>query len=204
MTCLLSHLAGCHNIWLQFGHQMRSLTMPDEVPRNLAAFWVLTMEFLSSCFSRICATWPFPEDHTISNDIFRTTISHLSHHKWLQVYRSWTVQWQHQTFDRTSTIKMALARNSICPHCWKIVLPCYGLSWSCRSLWFMWSRWNISLLFMKSTNHRRMPLTHDDVIKWKLFPRYWPFVPGIHRSLVNSPHRGQWRGALMFSLKTVE
>ena len=27
---------------------------------------------------------------------------------------------------------------------------------------------------------------HDDVIKWKPFPRYWPFVRGIHRSPVNS------------------
>ena len=43
-------------------------------------------------------------------------------------------------------------------------------------------------------------LHHDDVIKWKHFPRYWPFVRGIHRSPVNSPHKGQWRGALMFSL----
>ena len=42
-------------------------------------------------------------------------------------------------------------------------------------------------------------LAHDDVIKWK-FPRYWPFVRGIHRSRVNYPHKGQWRGALMFSL----
>ena len=25
---------------------------------------------------------------------------------------------------------------------------------------------------------------HDDVIKWKHFPRYWPFVWGIHRSPV--------------------
>ena len=41
---------------------------------------------------------------------------------------------------------------------------------------------------------------HDDVIKWKHFPRYWPFVWGIHRSPVNSPHKGQWRGALMFTL----
>ena len=41
---------------------------------------------------------------------------------------------------------------------------------------------------------------HDDVIKWKHFPRYWPFVRGIHRSLVNSPYKGQWRGALIFSL----
>ena len=29
---------------------------------------------------------------------------------------------------------------------------------------------------------------------------YWPFVRGIHRLPVNSPHKGQWRGALMFSL----
>ena len=42
--------------------------------------------------------------------------------------------------------------------------------------------------------------THNDVIKWKNFPRYWPFVRGIHRSSVNSPHKGQWRGALILSL----
>ena len=41
---------------------------------------------------------------------------------------------------------------------------------------------------------------HDDVIKWKHFPRYWPLVRGIHRWPVNSPHKGQWRGASMFSL----
>ena len=41
---------------------------------------------------------------------------------------------------------------------------------------------------------------HDDVIKWNHFPRYRPFVRGIHRSPVNSLHKGQWRGALMLSL----
>ena len=41
---------------------------------------------------------------------------------------------------------------------------------------------------------------HDDVIKWKHFPNNWPFVRGIHRSPVNSPYKGQWRGALMFPL----
>ena len=40
----------------------------------------------------------------------------------------------------------------------------------------------------------------DDMINWKHFPRYWPFVRGIHRWPVNSPHKGQWRGALMSSL----
>ena len=41
---------------------------------------------------------------------------------------------------------------------------------------------------------------HDDVMKWKHFPCSWPFVWGIHRSPVNFPHKGLWRGALMFSL----
>ena len=46
----------------------------------------------------------------------------------------------------------------------------------------------------------KMADIHDDVIKWKHFPCYWPFAWGIHRSPVNSPHKGQWHGALMFSL----
>ena len=41
---------------------------------------------------------------------------------------------------------------------------------------------------------------HDDVIRWKHFLHYWPFVRGIHQSLVNSPHKGQRLRALMFSL----
>ena len=41
---------------------------------------------------------------------------------------------------------------------------------------------------------------HDYVIKWKHFPRYWPFMRGIHRSPRNSPYKGQWRGSFMFSL----
>ena len=64
---------------------------------------------------------------------------------------------------------------------------------------------------------RYLMLRHRPYIWWRhqmeTFPRYWPFVRGIHRSLgdwpfvrgihrplVDSPHKGQWRGALMFSL----
>ena len=36
---------------------------------------------------------------------------------------------------------------------------------------------------------------HDGVIKWKHFPRYWPFV-----SPVNFPHKWQWRETLILSL----
>ena len=60
--------------------------------------------------------------------------------------------------------------------------PCTNLQYyvniSCVSL-FHWAIWTCKM-------------KHDDVIKWKHFPHY--------RSPVNSPHKGQWRGALMFSL----
>ena len=67
---------------------------------------------------------------------------------------------------------------------------------------------DINVFMMELKIHTRLILRfsfvimilHGDVIKWKHFPRYWPFVRGIHRSPVNSPHKGQWRGALMFSL----
>ena len=54
--------------------------------------------------------------------------------------------------------------------------------------------------YVTSMSWRLTSPMEDDVIKWKQFPRYWPFVRGIHRSPGNSPNKGQWRGALMFSL----
>ena len=36
-----------------------------------------------------------------------------------------------------------------------------------------------------------LAIWYDDVIKWKRFPRYRPFVRGIHRSPVNSPRKCQ-------------
>ena len=64
--------------------------------------------------------------------------------------------------------------------------------------------WSISLchLYFLTPEYRSCHLfpSHDDIIKWKRFPRYWPFVRGIHRSPVNSPHKDQWHGALMFYL----
>ena len=41
---------------------------------------------------------------------------------------------------------------------------------------------------------------HDDVIKCKQFRCHWALVRGIHRSPVNSPLKGQCRGAVIFSL----
>ena len=73
-----------------------------------------------------------------------------------------------------------------------VLLPLNTLSfWSQES-------WHSVSLIQQSCLHqvvfRLNQSSHDDVIKWKHFPRYWPFVR------VNSPHKGQWRGALMFTL----
>ena len=42
-----------------------------------------------------------------------------------------------------------------------------------------------------------LPWWHN---RMKTFPRYCPFVREIQWSPVNSPHKGPWRGALVFSL----
>ena len=48
--------------------------------------------------------------------------------------------------------------------------------------------------------HQHGDCSHDYVIKWTHFPCYWPFVREIHRSTMTCPHKGQWYGALIFSL----
>ena len=51
-----------------------------------------------------------------------------------------------------------------------------------------------------------MSFSHDDVIKWKHFPHHWPFVRGIHRSPVNSPHKCQWHSSfdVFFDLRLIK
>ena len=53
---------------------------------------------------------------------------------------------------------------------------------------------------LKSFLVEEMAYFHDDVIKWEHFTRHRAFVRGIHRWPVDSLQKGQWRGALMFSL----
>ena len=70
----------------------------------------------------------------------------------------------------------------------------YSIAWQWR--WSMECPLEFNVWSLSCTCH----CYHDDVIKWKHFPRYWPFVRGIQRSPVNSPHKDQWRGTLMFPL----
>ena len=56
--------------------------------------------------------------------------------------------------------------------------------WPCQTgllIWLFWDKCQVFVTLIK---------IHDDVIKWKNFPR----------NSVNSPHKGQWRAALMFTL----
>ena len=69
------------------------------------------------------------------------------------------------------------------------------------------ANWNLAVCKTRTATNKSRQNTADevramsyDVIIWKHFPRYWPFVRGIHRSPVNSRHKGQWRGTLMFSV----
>ena len=51
-------------------------------------------------------------------------------------------------------------------------------------------------VFLHCPDDRHLPWRHQ----METFPRYWPFVRGIHRPPVDFPHKGQWAGALVFSL----
>ena len=70
-----------------------------------------------------------------------------------------------------------------------------------------WLSYIFSILIPSNTVY------HDDVINWKHFPRYWPFVRGIHSFPVNSPqkasdaefwclytpHQRSWEGGILLS-----
>ena len=86
-------------------------------------------------------------------------------------------------------------------------MPCSALSYLCILGVFPYT-WRVPQMSLpgRPTSFSWMQATypfsgvHDDVIKWKHFPCCWPFVRGINQSPLNSPHKGQWGGALMFSL----
>ena len=68
----------------------------------------------------------------------------------------------------------------------------YFLMWASRTaikdaITFTWHHCNMTSSFHHVLYHQVPPIRvtcfrHDDVIKWKHFPRTWPFVRGIHRS----------------------
>ena len=49
---------------------------------------------------------------------------------------------------------------------------------------------DVTLKEMGTTEHYLTQHTQDDVIKWKHLQCYWPFVRGIQRPPMDSPHKG--------------
>ena len=72
---------------------------------------------------------------------------------------------------------------------------CPFLKWTAKTTW-QGTRIAVPVMATSYYDH----IAHDDVLKWKHFPLYWPFVREIPRSPVNSPNKGLWVGALVFSL----
>ena len=75
----------------------------------------------------------------------------------------------------------------------RVTVPCLTTAiWRCRKPFTQWQRsflWKLPLAKILAT---------ASCCSSKTGP--WPFTRGIHRSPVNAPHKGQWRGALMFSM----
>ena len=99
--------------------------------------------------------------------------------------------------------------NTISNHCATsgYILILYWLAWKYQI--YLSKNKQIMLCFTIFINHFKvwqlLKVISFHWIKrnWKsssCFPSHWPFMCGIHRSPVNSPRKGQWSGALMFSL----
>ena len=87
---------------------------------------------------------------------------------------------------------------------WPINVANYQESWHMHICsWLLSCKCIAYLKGHLDRNSSQNTRTHDDVIKWKHFPRYWPFVRGIHRSLVNSPHKWPvtWSFDVFFDLR---
>ena len=58
------------------------------------------------------------------------------------------------------------------------------------------TRWGMLFGSMQIRYHENTWWRHQ----MEHFPRHWPVVRRIHRSPMDSPHKGQWRRTLIFSL----
>ena len=120
-----------------------------------------------------------------------------------KIYMSWTtgkdpMRWIVKFVCIKNNTNSIINGISYILYCWHICLYC-GIK-SFPSVCLIYCAMDLLLHEVDVSYTTAM---HDDVIKWKQFPRYCPFVRRFHRSPVNYPHKGHWRGALMFSLVCV-
>ena len=115
------------------------------------------------------------------------------------------LRWAYKSPSMLITVRLlVLVKASICQakrHCLANACPdlCGHVTIINIHLLYHWC-WPNTRAPLISATRRLCVVSHDDVIKWKHFSRYGPFVQGIHWSTVNSPHKDQWRRNLRFSL----
>ena len=126
--------------------------------------------------------------------------------------------------DKIVSVNFQMALNdlescSLCPPAPERILKCKGLCYRDIKSYFLfsiypdqrsWGRRRNGLIRLSVPSFGRPPYGRPsrfwgfcwDFSWWRhqmeTFSAFLAFVWGIHRSLVNSPHKGQWRGALMF------
>ena len=88
--------------------------------------------------------------------------------------------------------------HSICKVSQRIACHLF-IFWTTNSLQYELINWRIKRINTKALYHwpTALMITSSN---GNTFRVTGPLVRGNHRSPVNSPHKGQWRGALMFSL----
>ena len=129
---------------------------------------------------------------------------------WLTAYTKWslsTVNWYNGFPDSKVHVAHMGPTWVLSAPCWPHE-PCYQacmLRWCvpiCASVFHRLSLISIMHcgVIMTWTSSCQILTVQDDIIKWKHFLPYWSFMRGIYQSLVNSPHKGQRRGAWIFSL----
>ena len=73
--------------------------------------------------------------------------------------------------------------NFWCRQCKKnIKILTFSFQWHMLPPITKWTATHWATMFNTGAITNPNSFIHDDIIKWKHFPRYWPFVQGIHRS----------------------
>ena len=131
-----------------------------------------------------------------------------SPHKWPCNAGNVSIWWRHHGLNIARVILpgggcqgiatlILLTTKSVNPLPESMMVSCWWGSWGTKFIAILIKISHSAKLKLDLKNVRRIPTIllpsqcRDDVIKWKHFPRYWSFVRGIHRSPVDSPHKGQ-------------
>ena len=141
--------------------------------------------------------FPF-DDVIVINSVAR------NYHEMGTVAEHWLLWFsEHQTFNAQDTLRIGIKNCRVTPSNTRI----YKLSCGyCVSVVLLDARrQGVFLKVWPSRFRHKKSGNGSEWYSWwghpmETIPRYWPFGRGVHRSSENSPHKGKWRGALMFSL----